>query len=140
MPRQEHFSCVNATIDNITTKNINLTNVNILHPYSLMLAHTESLPEEGEKLTTNAFIPFNVKLTGLSIQVNQDLLCDSKVKVTIDGSEFIFTLSPINSTVFLNSSLKFKANSLVTIIMENMSDDEGDISTCTLSLHGMVSI
>ena len=140
MPRQEYFSCVNATIDNITTKKINLTNINVSHPYSLMLAHTESLPEEGEKLTTNAFIPFSVKLTGLSIQVNQVLVCDSKVKVTIDDNEYIFTLSSTKSTVFLSSSLQFKAKSLVTITMENMSDDEGDISTCTLLLHGMVSV
>tara|TARA_B100001758_G_C18364176_1_gene587506 strand:- start:423 stop:845 length:423 start_codon:yes stop_codon:yes gene_type:complete len=139
MPRQEFFSCVNANIDNITTKKINVTNLSVNHPYSLILAHTESLPEEGEKLSTKAFIPFDVKLTALSLQVNQDLVCDSKVKVMIDNNEFIFTLSPSKSTVFTDSSLVLKKNSLVAVTIENMKDDEGDISTCTLLLHGFVN-
>lgn len=140
MPRQEHFSCVNANIDNITTKKINITNLSVSHPYSLILAHTESLPEEGDKLLTKAFIPFDIKLTALSLQVNQDLVCDSKVKVTIDNNEFIFTLSPSNSTVFTDSSLVLKKNSLVVVTMENMKDDEGDVSICTLLLHGFVNV
>ena len=134
MPRQEYFSCVNANIDNLTTKKLNV--IGSLHPYSQLIAHTESLPEEGYRLSVDSFIPFKVNVSHIALQVNQDLVCDSKIKVTINQVEYIFTMSSNQSTMYIKTSFTLSKETLVSITIENMKDDEGDISTCTLFLYG----
>ena len=105
-------------------------------PYSLLMAHSESLPEEGEVFSTTSFVPFQVNVTSLSIQVNQTLLCNSKLKVCINNNEFIFELTKDNTTK--QQSCNFNVQNMTKVTIENMKDDEGDVSTCSLFIHGHV--
>ena len=138
MPRQSNFSSVNATIDNLTVKSINNSACYI--PYSLVAAVTESLPEEGESFSTTAFIPYKFKVKSITLQINQSFDAESKVRVNLCNMNYIFTVTPNKPTmnIELSKTLDICKNSYEKITIENMPNDDGDVSCCAVILHGLV--
>ena len=144
MPRLTNFSSVNATIDHIkgvvgtfdkiVTKDISFTNQQM--PYSLMVAVTESLPEEGDCFSTTAYCPYKFTVKSVTLQVNQEIEKNTKVNVYIGNKVHNFLVSKASPTVNVNTQLNL--HSYVKVRIENMKDDDGDISSCSVILHGTV--
>ena len=144
MPRLQNFSAVNGVFDNITVKNINNKSINNINggsaklPYSLVVANTESLPEEGDYFQTKTYIPFQFNVESVTLQVNQNVEYTSKVSVGVDNAHFEFTITPNNTTVNKNCNMTLTKGVIKNIKIENMSNDDGDVSTCSVLLHGYV--
>lgn len=145
MPRLTNFSSVNATIDNIkgvigtfdkiVTKDITFTNQKL--PYSLVVATTESLPEEGDSFSTIAYCPHVFDVKSITLQVNQEVEKDTKVNVYIENKIYKFIVSKNSPTINVNIA-QLKLQSYIHVKIENMKDDDGDISSCSVILHGSV--
>lgn len=144
MPRLVNFSSVNATIDNIKgvvgtfdkiiTKDISFTNQQL--PYSLVVAVTESLPEEGDQFSTTAYCPYKFNVKSITLQVNQEIEKNTNVNVYINNKVHKFTVSKNSPTVNINTQMNLQ--SYIKVQIENMKDDDGDISSCSVILHGEV--
>lgn len=135
MPKIVNFSSVNANFENLNVKNFTITGYTI--PYSLNVASTESLPEEGEMFSTMTFIPFDMQIVSVSLQANQEIICDSKVKVSIGEITTIFTVSRDKPIAFqtINTPVLFEKNTLQNITIENLKDDDGDVTSCSVTIH-----
>jgi len=138
MPRLSNFSSINAIIDNVQLKNI-ITD-NYIYPYSLNIATTESLPEEGDSFTTMFYVPFNFKVQSISLQINQQFDKISNVKINVCNKEFEFSMSPEQPTLNKSiSNIVLKQDTYNKIKIENMKNDEGDVCSCSVFLHGKVN-
>lgn len=132
MPRLQNISAINGTFDNLNVKNYSVD-----VPYSLTIASTESLPEEGESFSTTAFIPFNMKVMSITLQINQRVVCDTKVRVVMNGSMYIFNISQSQPTLNLPiNNMALSKSTYITVCIDNMPDDDGDVSACSVLLHG----
>ena len=141
MPRAKSISAVNGIFDTLTVKSINNGDFNLGNsknefPYSLVVATTESLPEEGECFKTSSYIPFHFKVNAVTLQVNQRVDHTSKVNVKISNRDFEFTIVPSQTTVNKNCTIELPKGVVQNVQIENMSNDDGDVSTCTVLLHG----
>ena len=144
MPRLTNFSSVNATIDHIkgvvgtfdkiVTKDISFSNQQL--PYSLVVAVTESLPEEGDFFSTTAYCPYKFNVKSITLQVNQEIEKNTKVNVYIGNKVHNFMVSKTTPTLNINTQLLLQ--SYINVKIENMKDDDGDISSCSVILHGTV--
>ena len=138
MPRLVNFSSVNATIDNLNVKCIRSDGYHL--PYSLVVATTESLPEEGDSFTTTTFVPFQFEVKSITLQINQVVQARSKVKVTLCGKQYLFTVSSNEPTVNiqLEKSVIINQGGYEKVSIENMPNDDGDVSACSVLLNGLV--
>lgn len=136
MPRLTNFSSINATIDNIHIQNINTKNY--IFPYSLVVANTESLPEEGECFTTMTYIPYDFQVQSITLQINQNFDKTSKVNIKIKNKNYEFTMETTKPTLNKQCNFTLQKDSFESIEIENMKDDDGDVSCCTVILNGKV--
>lgn len=136
MPRLNNFSAGSGIFDKIKIKSIEPEVCCI--PYSLLVASTESLPEEGESFETTTYIPFEFNVKSITLQINQCFDKPSNVCVNILGNNYIFNMKPDQPTLNLDVNLMLKKACYQRIVIENMKNDEGDVSACVVMLHGFI--
>lgn len=138
--RLRELSSIKGTFDIVHTKSIQCQDYFL--PYSLVAATTESLPEEGDVYRTVTFIPFEFKINSITLQVNQS--CDnvSKVSVQLCKQLFVFTVTPNKTTlnIVLTKPILLTRDAYENIEIENMTNDDGDVSACSVILNGFVKM
>lgn len=134
--RLRELSSIKGTFDIVQAKAIQCQDYFL--PYSLVAATTESLPEEGDVYRTTTFIPFDFKVNSITLQVNQACENVSKVSVRLCKQYFVFTVKPNKTTlnIALTKHILLAQGVYENIEIENMKNDEGDVSACCVILNG----
>ena len=134
MPRLSTMSAINGIFDKIKVGHVECKDFWI--PYSLLVANTESLPEEGECFETLAYIPCELKVKSIVLQINQTFDKPSNVSVKLMGKEYVFHMTPSQTTQHISVNMTIQKESYEKVVIENMTNDEGDVSACSVLLHG----